>query len=136
MKLKTSTKTISLQEKREIVKKTIEWCKTNLGVYNRRRNKFKYSIRVQSKKDINKIGCEAMGQFECKTNTLTIYHNNNETVKDLVQTTIHEYTHYLQPISTYYRKYYKIYDYYSNPFEIEAFKNEKKYYKKCWKSIK
>ena len=56
MKLKTNTQTISLQEKREIVKKTIEWCKTNLGVYNRRRNKFKYSIRVQSKKDINKIG--------------------------------------------------------------------------------
>ena len=77
-----------------------------------------------------------MGQFDYKTNTLTIYHNNNYTVKDLIQTTIHEYTHYLQPISTYYYKYSRIYRYYDNPFEVEAFKNEKKYYRKCWKSIK
>lgn len=134
MKLKTTT--LSLQEKREIVKKTIKWCQDNLGTYNLRKNKFRYSIRVQSKREIKEIGCEAMGQFDCKSNKLTIYHNNNQTVKDLVQTTIHEYTHYLQPISTYYHKYYRIYGYYDNPFEIEAFKNEKKYYKKCWKSIK
>jgi hypothetical protein len=136
MKLKTNTDTLSLQEKREIVKKTIKWCQTNFGLYNRRKNKFKYSIKIQSREDFKAIGCKAMGSFNCKTNTLTVFHDNNDTVRDLVQTTIHEYTHYLQPVATYYYKYSKIFKYDENPFEVEAFKNEKKYYKKCWKSIK
>ena len=66
---------------------------------------------------------------------IVIYIKNVNNYADVIRTVIHEYTHYLQmPKMTDNSKYCKmdeIYGYDNNPFELEAVKNESKYYKKC-----
>ena len=135
IKLKTRTDTLTTAQKRKVVNAVIKWCNINLGVNNRRKHKFGYSVIVQTPKIVKIMNAEAMGMFNPKKNKLIVFHNNNDTVMEMVQTTIHEYTHYLQPIDKYYQYFNKMAGYSNNPFEIEAFTNEKKYYKKCWKSI-
>jgi hypothetical protein len=136
IKLKTRTDTLTKAQKRRVVDATIKWCNANLGVNNRRKNKLTYSVIVQTPKFVKVMNAEAMGMFNPKFNKLIVFHNNNDTVMEMVQTTIHEYTHYLQPIAKYYNYFNKMAGYFNNPFEVEAFNNEKKYYKECWKSIK
>ena len=136
IKLKTRTDTLTKAQKRRVVDATINWCNANLGVNNRRKNKLTYSVIVQSPKILKVMNAEAMGMFDPKVNKVIVFHNNNDTVMEMVQTTIHEYTHYLQPIRKYYNYFNKMAGYFKNPFEVEAFNNEKKYYKECWKSIK
>ena len=136
IKLKTRTDTLTKAQKRRVVDATIKWCNANLGVNNRRKNKLTYSVIVQSPKIVKVMNAEAMGMFNPKFNKLIVFHNNNDTVMEMVQTTIHEYTHYLQPIAKYYNFFNKNYGYKDNPFEVQAFNNEKIYYKECWKSIK
>lgn len=76
------------------------------------------------------------GCYDHRKNKLIVCINRNETVEEMVKTVIHEYTHYLQPIRKYYSKVAKITGYFENPYEIEATKNEKTLYKKCWKDIR
>jgi hypothetical protein len=106
-----------------------------MGENHRRANTFSYSVKKQSPAEVKSINAQAMGVFNPSKNKLIIFHNNNDNIRELVQTTIHEYTHYLQPISKYYKFFDKLYGYYNNPFEVAAFGNEKKYYKKAWRSI-
>ena len=54
----------------------------------------------------------------------------------MVQTVIHEYAHYMQPIKSSYNKLLKEYGYDDHPMEIEAREIEKEYYKDCWNKIK
>jgi hypothetical protein len=130
MRPKTTLDSMSLSEKRKIVELTIQWCRENLGVNNRRRSPFTFSVVNQ-----RTVHLKYMGRFFTLKNKLVVYHNNNDNVKELIKTTIHEYTHYLQPLRKYYYGYTLKYGYNKNPFEVEARKNEKKYFKKCFKSI-
>ncbi len=52
----------------------------------------------------------------------------------MIQTIIHEYTHYTQDLKKY-DVLYKQFGYDSHPQEVEAVKNEK-LYSPCWKQIK
>lgn len=135
MKLHTNISTLTPAQIRRVVSCTINWCKENMGENHRRANTFSYSVKKQSPAEVKTINAQAMGVFNPSKNKLIIFHNNNDDIRDLVQTTIHEYTHYLQPISKYYKFFDKLYGYYNNPFEVAAFGNEKKYYKKAWRSI-
>jgi hypothetical protein len=132
MKLRTKTDELTTPECRRIVKYTIKWCQENIGTNNRRKSDFGFTVRLQRK---NEDSEKLMGVFNHKTNELIIYKQHNNTVKDLIQTTIHEYTHYLQPIAKYYMQYAKKYDYRFHPMEIEARMNETAYYKKAWKFV-
>ena len=126
MKINSKTTSLSTYEVRKIVNLTIKWCQSRLGVNNRRRQKFSVSIV--------KFG-PAMGEFDFKRNTVIIYYGNNPSVKDIVKTTIHEYTHYLQS-RTKYKEYEKFYYYSNHPCEREARRNEEKYTDMCIKEIK
>ena len=99
MKLITKTTELTTSECRKVVKYTVKWCQENIGINNRRKSDFGFSVRQQGKNEENE---KLMGLFNHKTNKLIIYKQHNKTVKDLIQTTIHEYTHYLQPIDKYY----------------------------------
>jgi hypothetical protein len=55
-------------------------------------------------------------------------------VKEIIGTTIHEYTHFCQDLKEYALMTKKV-GYDDNPFEVEANENEK-YYINCWRSIK
>lgn len=112
-----------------IVENTVLWCQDNFGVNNRRKNPFMVKVDTFS--------FDAMGQFNYKTNEITVFTWLHSNPGSLVSTIIHEYTHYLQPIRSKYNKLAKIYKHYDkHPMEKEAYKTEKKYFKKCWSEIR
>ena len=71
-------------------------------------------------------------QYEEKTNIIYVYYPNMEDEEDVLRSLIHEYTHYLQvkdiedreERSALFDKYKAMYDYDTDPTEIEAKKNE------------
>jgi hypothetical protein len=74
------------------------------------------------------------GQYDSEENEIEVYWNNMTSIKEIVQTCIHEWVHYKQPIRTHYHRWKGPYS--KNPFEIEATRKEKKYAPICWKEIK
>ena len=134
MKLTTKTYNLSPREQREIVKKTIMWCREFFGENHRRKNEFTYYVGPQPKRTKKSVG-PCYGYFECLKNKLSIFPEHNKNVRDLICTTIHEYTHYTQPIRSKYNILDEQYGYVNNPFEVVARTNEK-LYKDCWKTIK
>jgi hypothetical protein len=128
IKINTRSKNLTPEKVHNLVYNTILWCQSNLGVNNRRSKKFTAQIQA--------LSLDAMGDFNYKTNTITVYHWNNRNVKEIICTTIHEYTHYLQPIRTKYNKLAKVYKYYSkHPMERQAVRMER-HYKTCWNEIR
>lgn len=125
----TPTSTLDRSTTRQIVKLATEWCVQNFGVNNRRSKPFSVSIRKQTS------GSPCYGQFCHETNTISVFTNNCHNVRLLVQTLIHEYTHYMQPIRGSYYKLLDEYGYEQHPMEVEAREMEA-YYKDCWKYIK
>jgi hypothetical protein len=108
----------------------LQWCKDILGKSIRKKREIK--ITFSSKKLRNNRNI-FFGKYCYCRNLITLYPNNCETFLCIVETVIHEYTHYLQPST----QYFKVkYSYKSNPFEIEAQKNEKKFGKICLRDIK
>lgn len=124
----TYTKELDKKTIKDIVSLTMMWCSHNMGVNNRRKFKLSLSVRKQRKKT-------RMGEYQPINNQLTVFYDNCPVVKDLVTTTIHEYTHYLQPITTQYYKLYKEFGYDDHPMEIEAVDNEQRLYDICWEQL-
>lgn len=127
--LTTPTTSLDRATVRDIVKIATKWCVANFGVNNRRHKPFKVSIRKQVS------GSPRYGEFDPIENTMVIFHNHCTTTKLLVQTVLHEYTHYMQPIRGSYFKLLKEHGYNNHPMEIEARESEKQY-SECWKYIK
>ena len=75
------------------------------------------------------------GQYCDKNHWLSINLSTSNNVKDLVKTTIHEYTHVCQDLKEYSLMNKQV-GYDKNPFEKEACYNEQMYYTNCWRSIK
>lgn len=111
---------------------TLEWCKMFFGENKRRKKKLSININSKFKKLNRSI---IYGNFDTYRNIIFIYLNNHNTLLEVVQTIIHEYTHYLQS-SYQYKKYQKIYNYKKNPYELEARNIEEKYGKKCLRVIR
>ena len=130
MRLDTKTKKLSKFEIKSIVNHTLNWCSDNMCINNRRKYKFQISVKKQV------TGDKRYGEFNCISNKMTIFYDNCDNVKDIVTTVIHEYTHYLQPVRSYYGVLAKLYDYDYHPMEVEARRNEKFYYKKAWRYVK
>ena len=133
MKVTTRTSKITPNVQKEIIRETIKWCKEFFGVNNRRKNKFVIYVGPQPKRLLKKYG-KYYGCFDCIENKLSIFPEHSKDVRDLIKTTLHEYTHYIQPVRSRYYKYDTQYGYNNNPFEVVARTNEK-LYKTCWKSI-
>jgi hypothetical protein len=129
-------RTVDPMEKKLYAIYTLKWCKKHLGVNKRKKGSPKFSFRLTfSDKDLNDYGFPVCGHYCHETNKIVIYNDFCETIESVVSTTIHEYTHYLQPTSKHFQ-YLKSYYYSHNPLEKEAFKNEIKYTKKCLRMIK
>jgi len=106
-----------------------KWCRTNMGINNRK----KYQPVITYYKSMK--GDEDMGEYRYWDNDIIVYYNNCGTVANLIKTIVHEWQHQLQPMS----KYEKIHDevgYEEHPFEKEAEAVEQKYYKQVWIDIK
>jgi hypothetical protein len=110
-----------------IANMALRWCRTNLGVNNRK----KYAPVWYVHKGYEDKIC---GEYDDTDNEVHIYWDQCEDVRELIETCIHEWTHQLQPIKT---KYYKYPGSYSrNPYERQARYNEKKYTPILWDKIK
>lgn len=126
--LHTSTRNWTRREISRIVNLTMSWCRKNLGI--NKRKAYELNIRIVKNTDTDK----ECGQYEAEWNEIEIYWNNMASVKEIVDTCIHEWTHYKQPILTKYHKWKGPYS--KNPYEIEARKAEKLYTPICWSEIK
>ena len=130
MRINTNLNTLTHKEIRHIVDKTISFCEVKFGV-NKRKGCSKVIVKSQSKND----DFLKYGEYRPDTHTIIVFKNNCKNVSDLITTTLHEYTHTLQPVASKYYKMLKKYGYENHPMEIEAIENEK-YYKEVWKKIK
>tara|TARA_Y100000389_G_scaffold185427_1_gene204807 strand:+ start:332 stop:724 length:393 start_codon:yes stop_codon:yes gene_type:complete len=70
-------------------------------------------------------------EFDLSENVISIYYPEIKNKKDLIQTLIHEYQHYLQ-CPAWFGRYYKMgYNYNDHPYEVQANNEEKN-----WKLFK
>ena len=129
LRLNTRVETLDRGTIREVVKYATQYCTDTFGT-KRKKNPFTISIVKQRGGEL------AYGQYFPYDNKLFIYYENCPTIKLLVQTVIHEYAHYLQPVKTSYNKLLREYGYDDHPMEVEARLMENKYYKDCWNYIK
>jgi len=121
---------IKLKKKYAIL--AMKWCRLNFGVNDRKRTKLEFEF-TSRKRTIKKV--MVYGNYCFWRNKITLHEPACETIKDVVSTIIHEYTHYLQSRPKY-REYEKKYYYSANPYEKEARRNEEKYTATCIKEIK
>jgi hypothetical protein len=129
MRINTNLKNLTHKEIRQIVDKTIGICEVMFGV-NRRKGFCKAVVKQQRDNDVPKYG-----EYCPEKHTVFLFKNNCSNVKDVICTTLHEYTHSLQPIKSKYFKLLKTHGYEKHPMEIEAVENEK-YCKEVWGLIK
>lgn len=124
-------KNLDTTTKKKLTRLTIKWCRDFFGVNERKRTKLKLFFSDRQRKIKNAI---VFGNYCFYRNTITIYLPHCKTIEEVISTTIHEYTHYLQSRSKY--KDYEQYYYYStHPYEREARRNEEKYTELCLKEI-
>lgn len=124
--LKTDTSTLTRTALRLIAKETINYCIATLGK--------KRCLPLPTVSIVKRGRSRRYGQYDPRKNKIEIHYNVCGTVQMIIQTIIHEYTHYTQNL-TKYDILYSQYGYDNHPQEVEARKNEK-LYSPCWKQIK
>lgn len=130
MRINTNLKNLTNGQTRKIVEKTVKYCEENLGI-NKRKGECSISVKKQNlNEEVLKYG-----EYCPDVHTIRVFKNNCKNIKDLIETTLHEYTHSLQPVKSKYFKMLKVYGYENHPMEIEAVENEK-LCKDVWKKIK
>jgi hypothetical protein len=130
IRLNTNLNNLNHREIRRIVDKTIRYSVFKF-VINKRKGCCTVVVKNQSKN----AEIQNFGEYNPDTNTIYIFKNNCKNVKDVIETTLHEYAHTLQPIVSRYYKMLKTHGYEKHPMEIEARKHEK-YCKEAWILIK
>jgi len=124
--LKTNTQELTLKKVKEIASLTLMYSIAKFGVH-----KYKKVPKVSV---INNPDDKFYGMFDCGTNKIVINRAYATNVKLLVQTLLHEYTHYLQNMNTYIQLYKKV-GYDKHPFEVDA-RNSEKLYTEVYKQLK
>ena len=127
--MRITDKITSMDQSYRLVNFTVEWCKKFFTAPHIKRRK-PFCVMIHNTPD-----SEVYGEYCERNNWLTINLHNCPTVKDIVKTTIHEYTHFCQDLKEY-AVMTKQVGYDNNPFEVEAVDNEEMYYNNCWRSIK
>jgi hypothetical protein len=124
--LKTPTSDLSVQQIRTIVKETIMWCQENLGTKS---YGVDFSVRTLP------VGyTPAYGMYDYNKRTIMVFRNYAPTVKAVIRSVLHEYTHYLQNLRWYNHTLSKV-GYNKHPQEREARVMEE-LYSQCWGDIK
>lgn len=114
--------------KAKFVNTVIDWCKENMEYPKYH----KYYPTVEVRYYVNK---KASGNYSSRNRIIRIFVNNHQTIEELIDTCIHEYSHYLQmpreSEQLEYNKYNKTKGYLNNPYEIDAREKAKFYTPKC-----
>jgi len=128
MRLNTSIDRLSDEQLLNIGYQTLLWCHGKFGPNTRKRTPLKMVLYTKSS---DYFGC-----YDFKKNRIVVCKEKHKTLAEFIRTIIHEYTHYLQPIRSYYHLVGELTGYKNNPYEQEAIRNELLFYKNCWMSIK
>ena len=111
----------------KIINLSIEWCFLNLGV-----RKWCPNITVDIVTEDIEFGAGWYLPYRHESE-IGINLKCNTTILDLIDTIIHEYTHYLRPnFQKEYEKVSKEFTYDKNPLEIEAKQMARRHRKKCF----
>ena len=124
--LKTPTSEMTVSQIRRLVCETIKWCETNLGTKSYKVN---YCVRTLGEKYTPAYGC-----YDFNKRTIYVFRNYAPTVKMVVRSVLHEYTHYLQNLRWYNNVLQKV-GYDKHPQEVEA-RVVETMYSICWNDIK
>jgi hypothetical protein len=124
--LKTPTTTMTVHQIRNVVKETIIWCQANLG---KKSYPLTYCVRT-----LGNVENPAYGVYNYNIRTMTIFRDHCPTIKLVICSVLHEYTHYLQNLRHYESVLNKV-GYKNHPQEIQARESES-LYSVCWKNIK
>lgn len=126
--LKTPTEQLTTRQIRKVVCETIKWCEANVGKKTKSRT-LKY--RVLTLPD----SCTPAYGMYCPTrNTLYVFRNHAPTVRMVVRSVLHEYTHFMQNLRWYSHTLQKV-GYMKHPQEVQARVMEL-LYSNCWSEIK
>jgi len=126
--LKTSTKTMNSRQIRKVVCETIKWCEANIGKKTKSRT-LKYKVLTLGEKYT-----PSYGMYSPTNNTLYVFRNYAPTVKMVVRSVLHEYTHFMQNLRWYSHTLKKV-GYIRHPQEVHARMMETMY-SICWSEIK
>jgi hypothetical protein len=128
---KTNIKELYGYQTKKIVDLALEWCSNKFGFRKYTPNIYFSVIRERTNYD---SGWYEPARHEPE---ITINISGNQNISDLINTVIHEYTHYLQPdLSKNYNPLDPNFNYDKHPLEIEAREMAKKYTRKCYTQIK
>ena len=122
---------MSNTELRKLVKFVTSYCEMTFGTNKRKRKKL--NVKLFQRAEESKKICGWYCPYE---NEITMFLKPNKNVREFCRTFIHEYTHYMQPCRTRYKKLLDQYGYDNHPFEIQAYATEKYYGKECMKVLK
>ena len=115
----TNLERLSHKDIRKIVELTISYCQVHLG-RNKRRGDCGVLVMDQSPNAKER----KYGEYCPNNHVVKLFKNVITNVRCLIETTIHEYTHTLQPVKTNYARLYEEHGYNNHPYEIEARNNE------------
>ena len=121
MTYKTPTSKLTPRRIRHICDLVMDWCVDTYGI----KKKGVPFLRVTT------FDGSTFGEYDDIDHEIFIYHNNCRTVRVLIQTMIHEYTHSIQKGMRSYSKLSKENGYWNNPLEIEA-RSKEKDWKQCY----
>lgn len=117
--------------KKQIASLTLKWCKSNLGINEKKKRPVKLCIRIKPQKEGKYI---VFGHYFSDINSIYVYGMRTISIRDIVATIIHEYTHYLQSDKKYW-EYFKTHYYSTHPYERQARRNEERYTNNCLNDI-
>lgn len=130
LKWNTDIKTFTVSKQRKMVIEIINWCVNELGMEPRLK-------RIPEVKLINKADTGLYGEYLSGTHKILIYPDEQENLRRLIDTTIHEFTHSCQKfITVRYQSASEKHGYNNNPFEVEARKVAKENRTTCLNHLK
>jgi hypothetical protein len=120
--------------KSKFINEVLKWCMNNMDYPTGHMYYPQIKICYYKTKETE------FGDYTSNTRLIRIFINNHSSVVELINTIIHEYTHYLQMPTQQdqneYNRYLKQKGYYDNPFEVNARETANKYTPICLKEMK
>ena len=132
MRITASLSRLSKKDVKKISRIILDWCFAHLGENKRIKKELVLELDYVEPKT------SGFAEYEIEEDRIIrIFMQSVNTFYDLIASIIHEYTHDLQPVTSYYDKLFEKYKYYSrHPFEKQATKMENRFVLVCWEDIR
>jgi hypothetical protein len=110
----------------------LDWCRAKWGKSRYVKGRPRLRLLKRSRQEL-------YGWYNERINLITLRLDWHESPLDLIETVIHEYTHYLQDIAGRYDRLaeeYKDLPYEAHPLEKQAYKRQARWGTQCWAELK